>query len=91
MKPNLHIDEMNVRLPGREAGTGRRVADGIPGALLGKLPGGIHRRIGSMKLRVSLPTGASESEMSQAVAEAIAQALSKGDGAAGTGIMDGKE
>lgn len=79
MKPNLHIDEMNVRLPGREAGTGRRVADGISGALLGMLPGGIHRRIGAMELRVSLPAGASESEMSQAVAEAIAKTLNKGD------------
>lgn len=91
MKPNLHIDEMNVRLPGREAGTGRRMAGGIPAALLGKLPEGIDRRIGVIKLRVSLPAGGSDSEMSQAVVDAIAQALSKGDGSAGSGILDGKE
>jgi hypothetical protein len=91
MKPYLQIDELNMRLPGRDAETGRRVAGGIPEALLKKLSEGIHRRIGAMEIRVPLQAGASESEMSHAVAEAIAKSLNKGDTAAGPGIMDDKE
>jgi hypothetical protein len=75
--PAVHIGHLNLRVPGTSAETGHRVASGVAESLARKVPAGMRRRFGALNLRVRLPAGASETEMSDAVAEAILGALRK--------------
>jgi hypothetical protein len=73
----IRIGQLNLRIPGNSAGTAHRVANGICQGLAQKVSTGMQRHLGTMSVRVQLPAGATEAEMSDAVAEAILRALRK--------------
>ena len=73
----IHIGQLNLRIPGNSADTAYRVANGIGQGLAQKVPTGMQRRLGALSVRVQVPAGATEAEMSDAVAEAIMRALRK--------------
>jgi len=73
----IHIGQLNLRLPGNSAATAHHVANGIGQGLANKVPPGMQRRLGALSVRVPVPAGATEAEMSDAVAEAIMRALRK--------------
>ena len=73
----VQIGQLNLRVPGTSAETGRRVASGIAESLVRKVPAGMRRQLGALSVRVQVPAVATEAEMSDAVAEAIMRALRK--------------
>lgn len=73
----IHIGQLNLRIPGDSAETGHRVANGIGQGLAQKVPTGMQRHLGALSIRVPVPAGATEAEMSDAVAEAIMRSLRK--------------
>jgi hypothetical protein len=73
----VHIGQLNLRMPGRGAEPGHRVADGIARSLARTVPADMHRRLGALSVRVHVPAGASETDMTDAVAGAIVRALHK--------------
>jgi hypothetical protein len=77
MESTLHIGQLSVRVAGESFKTGQRLAESIAEKLAWRLPAGLRRRLGALDLRVHLPDGATEAEMSDAIAEAILRALEK--------------
>lgn len=73
----VHIGQLNLRIPGDSAENGHRVAEGIGQGLAERLPVGMQRRLGALSLRVKVPAGATETEISNALSEAIIRALRK--------------
>lgn len=73
----IHIGQLNLRIPGNSAVSAHRVAYGIGQDLAQKVPTGMQRRLGALSIRVQVPAGATEAEMSDAIAEAIMRALRK--------------
>ena len=73
----IHIGQLNLRIPGNSADTAHRVANGIGQGLAQKVPIGMQRRLGALSVRVPVPAGATEAEISDAVAEAIMRAMRK--------------
>ncbi len=71
----IHIGQLNLRIPGDSAETGHRVANGIGQSLEQRIPAGMQRHLGALSVRVPVPAGATEAEMSDAVAEGIMRAL----------------
>ena len=71
----IHIGQLNLRMPGHSADTAHRVANGIAQGLAQKIPTGMQHHLGAVSVRVQAPAGATEAEMSDAVAEAIMRAL----------------
>jgi hypothetical protein len=74
----IRIGQLNLRLPGDSAQAGHRVADGISERLARTVPPDISHRLGAVSLRVRVPAGATEAEMSDAISGAILHALRKG-------------
>ena len=73
--PAVQIGQLNLRVPGTSAETGRRVASGIAESLVRKVPAGMRRQLGALSVRVQVPAVATEAEMSEAVSSAIVKAL----------------
>jgi hypothetical protein len=73
----IHIGQLNLRIPGTSADTAHRVANGIGQDLANKVPIDMQRRLGALSIRVQVPAGATEAEISDAIAEAILNALRK--------------
>jgi hypothetical protein len=73
----IHIGQLNLRLPGNSVDTAHHVANSIAQSLAQKVPTGMQRHLGALSVRVQVPAGATEAEMSDAVAEAIMRALRK--------------
>jgi len=73
----IQIGQLNMRIPGANAETGRSLADGIAQNLAQRISIGGQRHIGALNVRVQLPANGTEAEMSVAVAEAIIRALRK--------------
>jgi hypothetical protein len=73
----IHIGQLHLRIPGTSADTAHRVANGIGQVLAQKIPPATQRQLGALSVRVQVPAGATEAEMSDAVAEAIMRALQK--------------
>ena len=73
----IHIGQLNLRIPGNSADTAHRVANGIGQGLAQKVPFGMRRHIGALSVRVQVGAGATEAEMSDAVAVAIVKAMRK--------------
>ena len=77
--PAIQIGQLNLRVPGNSPETGHQVANGVAESLARQIPPGLQGKFGALNVRVRLPPGASEGEMSGAIAGAILNALSKGD------------
>jgi hypothetical protein len=75
-EPLAQIGSLSLRLPGKDASFGRRVTESALARVAARLPAGVRGEIGSLRLRVRAP-GASEGELSQALAEALLRALSR--------------
>lgn len=73
----IQIGQFNLRVPGQNAETGERVANGVSQSLARQVPRGLQRQLGAMNVRVEVPAGASEGEMSEAIASAIVNALQR--------------
>lgn len=73
----IHIGQLKLRLPGHSADTAHQVANGIAQSLAQKIPTDMQRRLGALSVRVAVSAGATEAEISDAVAEAIIRALRK--------------
>jgi hypothetical protein len=73
----IHIGQLNLRMPGHNADMAHRVANRIGQGLAQKVPTGMQRYLGALSVRVQVPAGATEAEMSEAVAAAIIKALQK--------------
>ncbi len=78
-RPAIQIGQLNLGIPGNGAEAGHRVANGIAEHLVRQVPSGLQGEFGALNLRVKLPPGASEAQMSEAIALAISNALQKGD------------
>jgi hypothetical protein len=76
-KGAIQIGHLNLRMPGGSAEAAHRVADGIGQGLAQKVPAGMRRHIGALSVRVQVPAGATEAEMSDSVAAAIVKAMRK--------------
>jgi len=72
-----YIGQLNLRMPGDSAESAHRVAGGIARGLAQRIPAGMQRHIGALSIRVQARAGATESEMSDAVVEAIIGALQR--------------
>ncbi len=83
MKSAIHIGQLNLRISGNSAERGHHVAAGIAQSLAQKVPVGMRRHLGALSVRVQVPAGASEAEMSNAISEAIMRALGRGNLATG--------
>ena len=77
--PAIQIGQLNLRVPGNNPETGHRVANGVAESLARQIPPGLQGKFGALNVRVQLPPGASEGEMSGAIAGAILNALQKGN------------
>jgi hypothetical protein len=75
----IQIGQLNLRVPGSSADSANRVADGIAHGLGQRIPTGMQRHLGALSVRVQVPAGATEAEMSDAVAGAIVTALRRGE------------
>ncbi|MGH8563235.1 MAG: hypothetical protein ACREXW_03790 [Gammaproteobacteria bacterium] len=75
----MQIGQLNLRILGDSAEAGHRVAHGVVHSLAQRIPADMQRRLGALSVRVQVPAGATEAEMSDAVAETIMKALRKGD------------
>ena len=73
----IQIGQLNMRIPGANAESGRVLADGIAQNLARRISIGRQRHIGALNVRVQLPTNGTEAEMSDVVADAIMRALRK--------------
>jgi hypothetical protein len=80
--PAVDIGQLNLRVPGASVEAGHGVANAIALSLARKVPARMRRQLGAINLRVQLPAGASEADISGAVAEAIVKALHRGSKAA---------
>ncbi len=78
----IHIGQLNLRIPGESVETGHGVANGIALSLARKVPARMRRQLGAINLRVQLPAGAGEAEISGAISEALVKALHRGSNAA---------
>ena len=75
--PSIHIGQLNLQIPGNHAETGHRVVNGITASLAQQLPSGLQGEFGALNLRVRLPSGVSEAQMSEAIAEAIIRGVTE--------------
>ncbi|GKT07123.1 hypothetical protein [Desulforhabdus sp. TSK] len=82
MESTLHIGQLNLRVPGKSADTGHKVADGVAEKLVQKVPPGMRCQVGALSVRVQVAASASEVEMSDAISEAIVKAIHSGSEAA---------
>lgn len=73
----IQIGQLNLRIPGNGEEAGHRIANGIAESLAQQLPSGLQGQFGALNLRVRVPPGASEGEMSGAIAGAIINALQR--------------
>jgi hypothetical protein len=73
---SAHIGRVNLRVHGPDAAFGRRVGQGV-GALLEREVPDVAGDLGAVTLRVTVPRGTTESDISQAVARSIARALTR--------------
>jgi hypothetical protein len=78
--PTIQIGQLHLRIPGNNAEVGHRVANGMAESLAQQLPSGLQGQFGALNLQVRLPPGASEAEMSGAIAQAIINVLQRGTG-----------
>jgi hypothetical protein len=74
---SIRIQQMNMGIRGRGPEAAHRIAGGVGGNLARALPAGASGRYGSLNVRVPVASNASDSEISMAVADAIARALQK--------------
>jgi hypothetical protein len=73
----IHIGQFNLRMPGTNADTALRVANGVGQGLAQKVQPGMQRQLGALSVRIPVPVGATEAEVIDAVARAIMRALRK--------------
>ena len=71
------IDTLAVRVPGRDAGAGRRLAAGITERLGARLPAWGQGEIGRLDVVVRAPRDGGEAALSDAIARAIVAATSR--------------
>lgn len=72
--PQLHIENLHVRIPGGDRSAGEHVAAGIRESL-SELPLTRSRELGALHLRVEVPHGATEAETLRAIQTALIRAL----------------
>lgn len=77
--PTLQIGQLNLSLPGQGADAGHRLAKGVTESLAQQLPADLQGQYGALNVRVPMPAGASEAEMSAVIAGAIINALQRGN------------
>ncbi len=73
--PAIQIGQLNLRIPGIRAEVGQGIANGIGERLTEQVFAGLRGDYGALNVRVRVPPGASEGEMSAAIAQAILNAL----------------
>jgi hypothetical protein len=86
-KPTLHIDSLRIRVSGRDAADGRKLASevastlGEQGRTLVGAPGSESMRIGGLRLSVRQPASGNRStDTSKAIVRAIAEAVDSARG-----------
>lgn len=73
----IYIRQLNVRMAGASTEAAHGVANGIGQGLAQRVPAGLQRRIGALNVRVHVPAGATEAELSDAIVAAILKSLAK--------------
>ena len=73
----IQIKQINLRIPGRDAAFGHRVSEQVARLLADKAPLGWKHQIGALNLRLQTQRGATEVEISYAVANSVLGALNK--------------
>jgi hypothetical protein len=74
-RSSIHIAQLNLRISTNSADSAHRVLRDITGGLARRIPEGVPGRLGALNVRVGVPRGATEAEMSEAVTGAIVKAL----------------
>jgi hypothetical protein len=72
--PQLHVDNIHVRMPGDDRAAGERLAGSIRDSLA-SVPIVRSREYGALRLNVRVPHGASDAELLRAVQRALTHAL----------------
>ena len=75
----IHVNRLNLRVPGGDAAAGRRVARAVGHRLSGVVPPSLAGNLGDLTLRVPVAAGATEAETTQAIAAAIGRAIGGDD------------
>jgi hypothetical protein len=73
----IHINRLNVRMAGSSTEAAHAVANGIGQELAQRVPTGVQRRFGALNVRVHVPAGATGTEISTAIVEAIMKSLQR--------------
>lgn len=73
----VHIGEMLVRIPGENAEFGQRIGQTVGQRLVDHIPNTQRGRIGTLNVRIEPPANATESDLSNAIGEAIAKLVRK--------------
>lgn len=84
----IQINQLNLSVPGRDAQVGQRVANGMAKRLAQQLPAGLKGEFGALTVRVHVAPGASEGEMSGAIAQAILKAVQRHDALPSSSIQE---
>lgn len=74
-EPQHRVDRLHLRAPGSDESAGTRLADHVNHTLEGLPAPTATRELGALRLRVRVGAGASEAEISRAVADALTRAL----------------
>ena len=72
----IQIGQLNLRVPGKCTDSAHRVGKGVAQRLSQIVPAGLPRHIAALSVRIQAPN-ATNFEMSDVIAESIANALSK--------------
>lgn len=75
----VQIGQMHLQVPGQNAEFGHRFANGVSHGLADRIPAGMQRRLGALSVRVHQPVGATDAELSEAIVNAIVNALRSGN------------
>jgi hypothetical protein len=71
----IRIGQLNLRVPGNDAAPNHRMANSIARGLARDLSTGMHGHFGALNVQVQVPSNATQTQMSDAVTEAIMRAL----------------
>jgi hypothetical protein len=75
-QPTIKIEELRLRVPGMNPREARQFGEQVARQLAGQLPASVRsRQIGSMNVRVNLPTGTSRANLPASIARNIARRM----------------
>jgi hypothetical protein len=75
-QPSTQIGRLNMRISAANAEAGKRIASSVANTLSDGLPG-VGQPLGAVNIRLRVASGATESDIGNAIADSIRNALSR--------------